>query len=153
MADLDLKKLTIDKIQAGFKAGEFSALELTRSYLAAIAQDQTNSFISVNESALSEAQAADQRLKSGPASPLTGVPLAVKDMILVKGLRATAGSRILANYVASYTATAVERLQEAGMVILGKTNCDEFAMGASNENSYFGPVHNPHDLTRVPGGS
>lgn len=153
MAALDLRGLTIDKIQAGFKAGAFSAEEITRAYLAAIDKDKTNAFISVNEAAGVEARAAGQRLRSGQSTILTGVPLAVKDVILVRGLRATAGSHILENYVASYTATAVERLQAAGMVMLGKTNCDEFAMGASNENSYFGPVKNPHDLTRVPGGS
>lgn len=151
--NMDLHNLTIDQIQNGFKKKEFSSVELTKAYLNNIKKDKTNSFISLNSQALVEAKLADQRLKQGKGTILTGVPLAVKDIILVKDLKATAASKILANYVASYTATAVQRLKDAGMVILGKTNCDEFAMGSSNENSAFGPVLNPHDLTRVPGGS
>lgn len=153
MSKINLQNLTIEKIQLAFKAGDFSSEELTGAYLQAIKSDKTNSFISVNDKALEEARRADKRLKSGQGTILTGVPLAVKDLILVKGLKATAGSKMLANYVAPYTATAVERLEAAGMVILGKTNCDEFAMGGSNENSFFGPVLNPHDHKRVPGGS
>lgn len=153
MANINLEKLNIDKIQAAFKAGDFNSVELTQSYLEKIKNDDTNSFISINENALEEAKLADERIKSGKATVLTGVPLAVKDIILVKGQKATAASKILEDYEASYTATAVKRLQEAGMVILGKTNCDEFAMGSSNENSVFGPVLNPYDKNKVPGGS
>ncbi|MFA5126928.1 MAG: Asp-tRNA(Asn)/Glu-tRNA(Gln) amidotransferase subunit GatA [Patescibacteria group bacterium] len=153
MASIDIKNLTIDQIQAGFRAKDFSSVELTKAYLQAIKTDKLNAFISVSENALIEAKAADKLLASGRGTVLTGIPLAVKDIILVKGLLATAASKILANYRAAYTATAVGRLQAAGMVVLGKTNCDEFAMGASNENSYFGPVKNPHDARRVPGGS
>lgn len=153
MAKIDLEKLTIDKIQSGFTAGDFSSEELTSAYLEAIKNDDANSFISINEQAIAEAKDADKRIKSGKATVLTGVPLAVKDIIMVKGLKATGGAKILENYVATYDATVISRLKEAGVVILGKTNCDEFAMGSSNENSYFGPVHNPHDKTRVPGGS
>ncbi len=150
---MDIKNLTISKIQAAYKAGDYSCLELTKEYLKAIHNDKTNSFININDNALDEAKQADELLGTDKATPLTGVPLAVKDIILVKDLKSTGASKILANYVASYTATAVQRLKDAGMVILGKTNCDEFAMGSSNENSHFGPVLNPHDMSRVPGGS
>lgn len=153
MANFDLKNLTIDKIQAGFKAKDFSCLELTKEYLKHIKKEDYNAFISINENAEAQAKAIDNNLSKHPAHALTGVPIAIKDIILVKGLKATAASKILSNYVASFTATAVERLQAKGMIVLGKTNCDEFAMGSSNENSAFGPVKNPVDLTRVPGGS
>ncbi|RJQ35425.1 Asp-tRNA(Asn)/Glu-tRNA(Gln) amidotransferase subunit GatA [Candidatus Parcubacteria bacterium] len=153
MANLDLEKLSIDKIQAGFSAGDFSSEELTNAYLEKIKNDDTNAFISINEQAIAQAQAADKRIKSGQGTVLTGVPLAVKDIIVVAGLRATGGSKILENYIAAYDATVIARLKEAGMVVLGKTNCDEFAMGSSNENSSFGPVLNPYDKTRVTGGS
>lgn len=153
MASIDLQKLNIDEIHQAFKSGQFSSEELTKEYLAKIKADDTNSFISINEEALNEAKEADKKIKTGEANILTGIPIAIKDIILVGGQRATGGSKILENYQASYTATAVSRLKTAGMVILGKTNCDEFAMGSSNENSYFGPVLNPHDKTRVSGGS
>lgn len=153
MSKIDLEKLNIDKISSSLQKGEYSSYELVKKYLDNIVKDDTNSFISVNDKALEEAKAADQKIKAGQAGVLAGIPIAVKDIILVKGQRATAASKILENYQAAYTATAVERLQEAGMVILGKTNCDEFAMGSSNENSYFNPVLNPRDKTRVPGGS
>lgn len=147
------KNLTIDKIRAAFEAGEFSSEELTQAYLDNIKVDKTNSFISINENAIQEAREADKKIKAGQAGPLTGVPLAVKDIITVKGLKATGGSKILENYTSAYDATVIEKLKQVGVVILGKTNCDEFAMGSSNENSYFGPVLNPYDHTRVPGGS
>ena len=150
---MDLDKLTIDSIQTGLRQGEFSSQELTKEYLSRAKSDDTNSFISINDQALAEAEQADKVLAEGNGTALTGIPLAVKDILLVKGLVATGGSKILENYVATYTATAVQKLKDAGMVIVGKTNCDEFAMGTSNENSAFGPVLNPHDKTRVPGGS
>src|SRR6185312_2732629 len=89
----------------------------------------------------------------GPLPPLGGVPVAIKDELVTKGVRSTAGSKILGNYIPPYDSTAVARLEAAGAVVLGKLNCDEFAMGSSNENSAWKPVHNPRDLTRVPGGS
>jgi len=153
MPKIDLEKLNIDSIQKAFKSGEFSSEELTKEYLSNIEKDNTNSFISVNKNALIEAKEADKRIKEGKEIMLTGVPIAIKDIILVEGQIATGGSKILENYQATYTATAVARLKEAGMVVLGKTNCDEFAMGSSNENSYFGPVLNPYDKTKVSGGS
>lgn len=153
MSTIDLTKLNIDQIHSAFKQKLFSSQELTKAYLERIKKDDTNVFISINEKALDVAKMADQKIQSGKFDVLTGIPLAVKDVILVEGQKATAASKILENYIASYTATAVKRLETAGMVVIGKTNCDEFAMGSSNENSYFGPVLNPHDKTRVPGGS
>jgi len=147
-------KFTIDEIQSGLVAGNFSSEEITESYLAEIKKDKTNAFISINDQAIEQARQADQILAGKKSSsPLCGVPIAIKDIILVKGLKATAGSKILQNYIASYTATAAQRLIDEGMVVLGKTNCDEFAMGSSNENSAYGPVLNPVDISHVPGGS
>lgn len=148
-----IEKLSIDDIAKGFKAKKFSSFELVSEYLKKIKKDDTNSFISTNDKAEAEAKNADKILASNSGTELTGIPIAIKDIILVEGLRATAGSNILENYVATYSATAVSKLKEAGMIVLGKTNCDEFAMGSSNENSAYGPVLNPHDKTRVPGGS
>ncbi|MBU1202895.1 Asp-tRNA(Asn)/Glu-tRNA(Gln) amidotransferase subunit GatA [Patescibacteria group bacterium] len=150
---MNLDKLTIDKIRKGLDAGDFSSEEITTAYLEQIKKDDTNSFISINEQAISEAKEADKKIKQGKASLFTGLPIAVKDVILVKGSQTTAGSKMLADYQATYTATAIQKLQKQSVVILGKTNCDEFAMGTSNENSAYGPVLNPRDKTRVPGGS
>jgi aspartyl-tRNA(Asn)/glutamyl-tRNA(Gln) amidotransferase subunit A len=105
------------------------------------------------ELTLAQARAADERRAQGQATPLTGVPIAHKDVFVTRGWKSTAGSKMLANYESPFDATVVERLAAAGMVTLGKTNMDEFAMGSSNENSFFGPVSNPWDTSRVPGGS
>jgi aspartyl-tRNA(Asn)/glutamyl-tRNA(Gln) amidotransferase subunit A len=152
-----LTKLSISQIHRGLKKKEFSVLELTEAYLEKIKKQnkKISAYLTVAaDLALSRAKNIDDMIKGRKDFPvLAGVPLAVKDVILVRGLKSTAGSRILENYIAPYDATAVKRLKEQGAVILGKTNTDEFAMGSSTENSAFGPSRNPHDPARVPGGS
>ena len=147
---------TIAQLAAALSAGEFSSVELTQTLLARIRElgPKLNAFISLSEEqALAQARAADKRLASGPAAPLTGVPLVHKDLFCTQGVRTTCGSRMLDNFIAPYDATVVKRCADAGLVMLGKTNMDEFAMGSSNENSYYGPVHNPWDASAVSGGS
>ncbi len=146
----------VAELSAGLKNGDFSSEELTRVYLNRIESldKDLNSFISVTaEQALAAARIADQQYKSGTAGPLTGIPIAQKDIFCIQGVRTSCGSKMLANFIAPYDATVVTRLNEAGMVMLGKTNMDEFAMGSSNENSFYGAVKNPWDLLAVPGGS
>ncbi|MBF0462186.1 MAG: Asp-tRNA(Asn)/Glu-tRNA(Gln) amidotransferase subunit GatA [Magnetococcales bacterium] len=133
-----------------------SAVELTRFFLERIATDNAalNAYITVDEAgALQAAQAADDRLARGEATPLTGIPLAIKDLFCTQGLRTTCASRMLANFHPPYESTVTRRLKEAGAVVLGKTNMDEFAMGSSNETSFFGPARNPWGHDRIPGGS
>ncbi len=153
----DVSQWTIDDVARKLRTGEATARELCSAALARIAAEnpQNNSFLTVTEErALARAAEIDRMVsESKPLPPLAGVPLAVKDVIQIEGIRTTCGSRILDGFIAPYTATAVERLEAAGAVVVGKTNCDEFAMGSSNENSAFGPVRNPRDLDRVPGGS
>ncbi len=151
MQDLDLAALA-----RGLRQNEFSSRELTEHFLARIERldSRYNSFITVcRERALEQADAADRRLRSGSAGPLTGIPMAHKDIYCTNGVRTTCASRMLETFTPPYDATVVARLAAAGAVMLGKTNMDEFAMGSSNETSFFGPVHNPWDTARVPGGS
>src|SRR5690242_12156607 len=154
---MDIGSLTIDRVQEDLRARRFSSVELATAALqfARAENPKTNAYLSFSEDrALAAARRVDQKLARGEdAGPLAGVPVAVKDVIVTQGVRTTCGSRLLAEYVPPYDATAVRRLEAAGGVIIGKTNCDEFAMGSSNENSAFGPVRNPVDPTRVPGGS
>jgi aspartyl-tRNA(Asn)/glutamyl-tRNA(Gln) amidotransferase subunit A len=153
---VDLINLTISQAHDGLKKKDFSSVDLTKAYLEQIKKTDKdiNAFLSVTEDlALSEAESADKKIASGNLSELLGIPCAIKDAILVEGEKCTSASKILENYIAPYDATVITKLKEVGAVILGKTNLDEFAMGASGENSAFGPTKNPHDKTRVTGGT
>ena len=153
---MDLFYLSIPEVGRLLRERVLSCRELTQAFLDRIDTlgPKTNAFITVDhEGALVAASQADQRFAKGEAGPLTGIPLAVKDLFCVKGLPATCGSRMLENFRPPYESTVTARLKQAGAVILGKTNMDEFAMGSSNETSFFGPVRNPWDYDRTPGGS
>ena len=154
---MSLNELTAHDLGDRMAAGEISSREITADVLEAIDQtDPTiNAFISVDpEQALEQADSIDRRRSAGDRlGPLAGIPMALKDVLCVEGGRTTCGSRILENFVAPYDSTAVARLRQAGSVLVGKTNMDEFAMGSSTESSYFGPTRNPRDPERVPGGS
>jgi len=152
----NLKNLTIVKARELLASQKVTAADLTQYYLHEInARDKDlNSFITLNEQSLDEARKVDDKIAASQSVDyLEGVPATIKDVIVTRDLRTTAGSQILLDYIPPYNSTVVRKLRERGLVILGKTNCDEFAMGSSNENSFYGPVRNPHDLDRVPGGS
>ncbi len=154
--DTPLHTLTIHAALDGLRAGDFTAVQLAEAHLTRIdaLEPQVRAFITVTpEHALEAAHAADARRAQGDDAPLLGIPLAIKDVLSTAGVRTTCGSRILENYIPPYTATAVARLEAAGMVMLGKANMDEFAMGSSTENSAYAVTHNPWDVQRVPGGS
>jgi aspartyl-tRNA(Asn)/glutamyl-tRNA(Gln) amidotransferase subunit A len=146
---------TIAELAEGLRSRLFSSRELTSAYLERIKRHpELNAFITVTEElALKQADAADARLAAGNAAPLTGIPIAHKDIFCTDGIRTSCGSKMLDNFIAPYDATVVAKLQQAGAVMLGKLNMDEFAMGSSNETSFYGPAKNPWDLKAVPGGS
>lgn len=151
---MSLHTLPVGELREKLDSGALSAVELAQSFLARIESSTLNAFIDVRpDLTLAQARAADARLAAGERGPLLGIPIAHKDIFVTQGWRSTAGSRMLADYVSPFDASVVTRLQAAGAVCLGKTNCDEFAMGSANENSYFGPVHNPWDPKAIPGGS
>ena len=156
-SEMDLDKLTIDAARSAVAEGKISATALAQEYFTKIESDdpKIGAFLMLSkERGLAKAAEIDSLIKKGDKlPPLAGVPVGIKDVLVTKGVRTTAGSKILSNYVPPYDCTAVARLEAAGAVVLGKLNCDEFAMGSSNENSAYKPVHNPRDLTRVPGGS
>jgi aspartyl-tRNA(Asn)/glutamyl-tRNA(Gln) amidotransferase subunit A len=152
---LDVKNLTIEKAGEMLQKGELTSMELVSACLENIKNQnaELNVFLEVFDDALTQAKAADAIIKNGKAVKLTGIPIAIKDNILFTGHITSSGSKILENYTASYDAFVIKKLKEAGAVIIGRTNMDEFAMGSSTENSAYGPVKNPIDTSRVPGGS
>ena len=154
---MDLNLLTIDAARSAVQERRTSAATLAEAFYAKIEADdpKIGAFLTLSkERAMAKAAEMDALAAKGEKlPPLGGVPVGIKDVMVTKGIRTTAGSKILGNYVPPYDCTAVTRLEAAGAVVLGKLNCDEFAMGSSNENSAWKPVHNPRDLSRVPGGS
>ncbi|MBV1882723.1 MAG: Asp-tRNA(Asn)/Glu-tRNA(Gln) amidotransferase subunit GatA [Pseudomonadales bacterium] len=151
-----MHKKTLAELSQGLKNGSYSSVELTQHFLDRIQRNDTqlNSFITVTQSqAMAQANLADNQRQMGNATALTGIPLGHKDIFCTKDIKTTCGSKMLENFIAPYDACIIEKLNTAGTVSLGKTNMDEFAMGSSNENSFFGPCKNPWDTSRVPGGS
>jgi aspartyl-tRNA(Asn)/glutamyl-tRNA(Gln) amidotransferase subunit A len=154
---MEKTSLTIDTVRAAVQQRHLTAFALAEAQYARIEQEdeRIGAYLTLcKDRAMEQADRMDRMAAEGKTlPPLGGVPVAIKDVMSTRGVRTTAGSKSLENYIPPYDCTAVVRLEAAGAVVLGKTNCDEFAMGSSNENSAFRPVHNPRDLTRVPGGS
>ncbi len=153
---MNLNQLTISQAVKGLLKKDFSSVEITQACLDRISErnGEVNAFITITEElALEEAKKADQSISSGKAEKLTGIPFCVKDAICTEGIRSTGGAKVLDNYQPPYQSTVISKIREQGAVLLGKNNCDAFGHGASNENSMYGPVKNPHDLTKVAGGS
>src|SRR3989339_2178096 len=152
---IDLKSLTISKARISLERGDFTAVSLAEAYLSEIKKSDSSihAYLEVFDDVLEQAKLADQKIKRGEKGALLGIPLAIKDNILIEGRRVGAASKILEGYVAPYDSTVTRKLKEAGAIFLGRTNMDEFAMGSSTENSAYGPTKNPYDESRVPGGS
>jgi aspartyl-tRNA(Asn)/glutamyl-tRNA(Gln) amidotransferase subunit A len=153
---MELYQLTIHELQEKIKKGEATATQVTQSVFERIGavEERVHSYIRLMKNeALAAAAIADEEIKKGDIKPLTGIPIALKDIVCTKGITTTCGSHILHNFVPPYNATVVEKLKDAGAIFVGKANMDEFAMGSSTETSYFGPTRNPWDLERIPGGS
>ncbi|MDB4099267.1 Asp-tRNA(Asn)/Glu-tRNA(Gln) amidotransferase subunit GatA [Candidatus Thioglobus sp.] len=149
-----MHNLSVAALIKGLKNKDFSSVELTQHYLNRINKSKLNAFISVTENlALAQANEADLKIAKGDNTPLTGIPYAHKDIFCTKGVKTTAGSKMLDSFISPYDATLSHQFNSENMVMLGKTNMDEFAMGSSNENSYYGPVKNPWNLKKIPGGS
>ena len=152
---IDLKNLTVSKTRGHLMKGDFTAVQLAQSYLDKIqdTDQDIKAYLEIFSDVLSQAEEADRKIAKKEGGLLAGIPLAVKDNILIKGRKCSAASKMLADYAAPYDSTVARKLKDAGAVFLGRTNMDEFAMGGSTENSAFGPTKNPRDLSRVPGGS
>src|SRR5437868_1028458 len=154
---MEISTLTIEAARSAVATGKITATVLVESFYDKIQNEdsQIGAFLTLSkERAIDAASRIDKLAADGkPLPPLAGAPVAIKDVMVTRGVRTTAGSKMLENYIPPYDCTAVARLEQAGAVVLGKTNCDEFAMGSSNENSAYGPVRNPREKTRVPGGS
>ena len=152
---INLEKLTIKDVHNSLKKGEFSVTDLVNAYLKVIKQKnkELNAFLEIYDDILSQTKIAEEMFKNGTASLMTGIPIAIKDNILFDGHIASASSKILENYKATYDSFVIEKLKKEGVVLIGRTNMDEFAMGSSTQTSAFGATKNPHDLLRVPGGS
>src|SRR5437660_1313150 len=154
---MEISTLTIEAARSAVATGKITATVLVESFYDKIQNEdsQIGAFLTLSkERAIDAASRIDKLAADGkPLPPLAGAPVAIKDVMVTRGVRTTAGSKMLENYIPPYDCTAVARLEQAGAVVLGKTNCDEFAMGSSNENSSFQPLHNPQALSRVPGGS
>lgn len=151
----NFEKMTLGELRKGLDSGDFTSVELTKHFLTVSKEKdkEIKAYLEIFDDAVAQAEAVDKKIKAGKAETLTGIPIAIKDNILIEGRTVSAASKILENYVASYDAFVIEKLKAQGAVFLGRTNMDEFAMGSSTEHSAFAITKNPHDTQRVPGGS